>query len=74
MNKSNFSADHKSQFKNIYSNTYAYAAIDNNNNIITGGRSEFGGDSSKVQAQLKNIKDIYSTNLHLQLLIKMVML
>jgi len=52
----------------IYSNNNAFAAIDNNGNVITWGYPDYGGDSSEVQSKLrawqlckKNIIKIYST-------------
>ena len=46
--------------KEIYSTNFAFAAINENGNVITWGNSEYGGDSSQVQNQLTNITKIYS--------------
>jgi len=46
----------------IYTTKKAFAAININGDVITKGNPEYGGDSSKVQHLLKNIKEIQSFN------------
>ena len=52
----------KDQLKKIYSTQHAFAAIDEDNNVIKWGNHLYGGDSTNVKDKLKNIKYIYSTN------------
>lgn len=49
------------QVDKVYSNNYAYAALKENGTVVTWGNSQFGGDSSGVQAHLEGVKAIYST-------------
>ena len=40
---------------------FAFAAILGDGSVVTWGDARFGGDSSKVQAQLRNVKEVEAT-------------
>ncbi len=46
--------------KNIYSNYHAFAALKNDNSVFTWGYKKYGGDSSSVENELKEVKSIFS--------------
>ena len=48
--------------EHIYLNRYAFVAKLADETIVTWGDSSYGGDSSDVQAYLKQVETIYSTN------------
>jgi len=49
-------------YNKIYTTDYAFALINKNGDVITWGNPSRGGDSSKVQHLLKDIKEIYTTH------------
>ena len=48
--------------KQIQATGGAFAALLDDGSVITWGRSHLGGDSSAVQAQLKNVQHIQATH------------
>lgn len=58
---SSYVKDQLKDIKEIYSNQYAFAAINKNRDVITWGVDKCGGNSSHVKDQLINIKKIYTT-------------
>jgi alpha-tubulin suppressor-like RCC1 family protein len=48
--------------KKVFSNTFAFAALTNNGNVITWGYQDCGGNSELVKDKLKNVKDIFATS------------
>ena len=55
-NVENESGGSRPQVEQIYSTEYAYAAKLKNGKVVTWGDPEYGGDSSKVQDQLKDVE------------------
>ena len=46
----------------IQATPYAFAAILGDSSVVTWGRAGYGGDSSVVRHQLKNVQQIQATN------------